>query len=89
MKHFLIKDILFIKNLIKVFEKPPTNTKYFDIDCKKCQYFSKNSGICTIFNRQSLEARKKEIWCGKEAEFFREIKIYRTDYKRLQDTRIK
>jgi hypothetical protein len=81
MNHFLIKYIPFIKNLVKVFEKPLTNTKYFDIDCKKCRYFSKNSGVCIIFNRQSFEARKNEIWCGKQAEFFREIKIYR----RIQD----
>ena len=77
MKHFLIKYIPFIKNLCKVFEKSPTNTKYFDIDCQKCRYFSKNSGICTIFNRGSLEARKNEIWCRKEAEFFREMKVKR------------
>ena len=77
MNHFLIKYIPFIKKIRKVFETHHSNKNFFGIDCKKCRYFSKNSGICTIFNRQSLEARKNEIWCGKEAEFFREIKIKR------------
>lgn len=85
MNYFLIKYKSFIKNFYKIFENSPNNVNYFDIDCKKCRYFSKNSGICTIFNRQSFQSRKKEIWCGKEAEFFREIKIYRTHYKRIQE----
>lgn len=42
--------------------------------CKNCRYYSENTGVCTIFNRQSVEARKNEIWCGKDAEFYREKK---------------
>lgn len=49
----------------------------FNPKCNICRYHSENTEVCTIFNRQSMEARKNEFLCGKDAEFYREKKIPR------------
>ena len=73
MKKYFVKLI----NL-KFFEKkiigPIIN---FNPKCNICRYYSENTEICTIFNRNSMEARKNEILCGNEGEFFREKKLRR------------
>jgi len=56
MKRFFIE-------LINTIHKQKIEMSILDYDfpCKTCRYHSINSGVCTIFNRQSLEARKNEF----------------------------
>jgi deoxycytidylate deaminase len=67
----------FFTELINIIHKQKIEKSLpeYDFPCKTCRYHSINSGVCTIFNRQSQEARKIEFLCGKYGEFYREIKI--------------
>jgi len=77
MKKYFVK-LMNIVNLVNLEKRkiiPIFQNKF--PPCKTCRYHAENTNICTIFNRQSIEARKNEFWCGKEAEFYREKKIYK------------
>jgi hypothetical protein len=83
MKKYFIRLI----NL-KIFQRNndhlPISISNFNPPCNTCRYYSENSEICTIFNRQSIEARKNEILCGKDGEFYREKK-YIEKYTNIQN----
>jgi len=77
MKKYFVK----LENLVKLINlekrKPISISQNKFPLCNTCRYRSENTNICTIFNRQTIEARKNEFLCGKEAEFYREKKIYK------------
>jgi hypothetical protein len=74
MNNYFIKLINNLKLMSKINSTSIVNQN-FEKQCSKCRYFSKNSGICTIFNRQFTEARKNNLLCGIDAEFYKEIKF--------------
>ena len=78
MKKYFVKLINLenLVNLVNLKKRKVISQNKFPL-CNTCKYRSENTNICTIFNRQSIEARKNEFLCGKEAEFYREKKIYK------------
>jgi len=69
MKYYFTKLVNF-----KILNKNKIEKQSFIVNsllqCKKCIYYSKHSGICIIFNKQSVEVRKSDFLCGNEGEFY-------------------